>query len=59
MKTDVNGAGVIVLSEIYNIIQLRTNDGEFINICMRDSGFEFTYSNNNYEAKRGKLTRTV
>lgn len=57
MKIEVNGAGVIVLKEVYDIIQLRTNADEFINICMRDSGFEFTYGNDNYEAKNNKIIK--
>ena len=59
MKIEVNLTGVIVVREVYNIIQLRTQDDEFINICMRDSGFEFTYGNHNYEAKCGIVKKII
>ncbi len=41
MKMNVDEDGDIILTEVYTGIGLRTNDGEFMGICMRDSGFEF------------------
>ena len=58
MKIEVNGAGALVVKEIYNIVQLRT-DKEFLNICMRDGGFEITYGKDNYEAKNGRITKVI
>ena len=45
--------GVLVMEEVYNSILLRTNDGEEMAICMRDSGFEFQYQGKWYFAKEG------
>ena len=59
MRIETNQIGVFVLKEVYNPIQLRTNSGEFINICMRDSGFEITYQYNNYEAQNGEIKKIV
>lgn len=46
----------IVLTEVYNSIQLKTNDGETLDICMRDSGFEFKYNGELYFAKQGEVS---
>lgn len=53
MKVTVNEQKVIQLEEIFNGITLKTPDGEEMNICMRDSGFEFTYQNQRYSAQKG------
>jgi hypothetical protein len=38
---------------------LITEKGEEMYICMRDSGFEFTYQGVNYEAKNGGMYRVT
>lgn len=50
LTTDESG---IVLEEVYSGIGLKTRDGEFMGICMRDTGFEFNYQGTWYEAKNG------
>lgn len=57
MKIDVSQNGLIELTEVYSPIELITNGNETIKICMRDSGFEFTYEGEVYHAKEGVLTK--
>mgnify|MGYP000194553822 CR=1 FL=1 len=47
----------LILKEIYSGIGLETNDKEFLGICMRDSGFEFTYEGENYSAQKGIIKK--
>ena len=47
----------IILGEVYSGIGLKTNDNEFMFICMRDEGFEFNYQGTWYEAKNGKVNK--
>ena len=54
LTTDENG---IVLEEVYSGISLKTRDGEFMGICMRDTGFEFNYQGVWYEAKKGVVNK--
>ena len=58
MKLDINQNGILELTEVYNSIELKTNANELITICMRDSGFEFTYQGCKYSAKEGVLEKT-
>ena len=51
--TDEDG---IVLREVYSGVKLETRDGEYIGICMRDSGFEFNYNGTWYSAQNGTIT---
>ena len=53
MKIEVNENSEIEFREVFNGITLVTNEGERINICMRDSGFEFEYEGEKYFAKEG------
>ena len=53
MKVTTNEQGVIQLEEVFNGIMLKTQDGEEMSICMRDSGFEFNYQGEWYFAKEG------
>lgn len=55
MKLTVNEQSEIILKEVYNGIGLESNDGEQFGICMRDTGFEFSYGGKWYEAKNGKV----
>lgn len=57
MKIEVNKQGDLSLKEVYNSIELETKDGEILSICMRDSGFEFTYGRIVWEAKGGRITQ--
>jgi hypothetical protein len=55
MKITVNEKNEIILKEVYSGVGLESNDGEFFGICMRDSGFEFTYEGEDYSAYNGKI----
>ena len=61
MKISVGENSEIVLEEVFNPITLISGDGETFSICMRDSGFEFTYDgktewdSTTMEAKKGML----
>ena len=55
MKIEVDNG--IVLKEVFSGIKLETEHGEFIAICMRDSGFEFNYMDTWYEAKNGIVNK--
>lgn len=53
MKLTINEDRIIQLEEVYNPVILKTNSGETLSICMRDSGFEFEYEGKWYFAKEG------
>ena len=55
MKISVTEYSGIQLEEVYNGITLKNDSGETMSICMRDSGFEFNYQGDWYEAKEGKV----
>jgi len=55
MKITVNQDNAIQIEEVFNGIVLKTNDGEEMSICMRDSGFEFKYQDKWYFAKEGHV----
>lgn len=59
MKITVNDDSTIVLKEVYNGIEFESDSGEKLSICMRDSGFEFSYAGIKYEAKKGKVTEST
>jgi hypothetical protein len=53
MKISITEHNEFLLEEVFNSITLRTPDGEILTICMRDSGFEFTYQGKKYFVKEG------
>jgi len=57
MKIEVNEKREIILKEVFSGVGLETRDGEFIGICMRDSGFEFTYQGVWYSAQKGVIKK--
>ena len=57
MKISVDKDRDILLEEVYSGVGLKTQDGEFMGICMRDSGFEFNYQGTWYEAKNGVVKK--
>lgn len=57
MKIEVDEERNIVLKEVFSGVGLETRDGEFMGICMRDSGFEFTYEGASYSAQKGVITK--
>lgn len=57
MKIETNENGEIILKEVYSGIRLETVDKELFAICMRDSGFEFSYAGEWYEAKQGIIKK--
>ena len=56
MKVSITEQNEIELTEVYNPIVLKTNSGEVMSVCMRDSGFEFTYEGQTFYAQNGKVT---
>ncbi|MBV2195509.1 MAG: hypothetical protein KUL78_03255 [Flavobacterium sp.] len=57
MRIQVDEDGQILLTEVYSGVGLKTRDGEFMGICMRDAGFEFNYNGTWYEAKGGVIRK--
>ncbi len=57
MKIEINENREIILKEVYNGVGLESNDKEFFGICMRDSGFEFTYEGETYSAQNGVIKK--
>jgi hypothetical protein len=55
MKISVNQDDSFQLEQVYLPITLVTDDKEEMTIVMRDSGFEFKYQGDWYEAKNGKV----
>lgn len=53
MKLSVTEEFGIQLEEVFNGITLKNDSGETMSICMRDSGFEFSYQGKWYFAKQG------
>ena len=53
MKVNVNQDNVIELTEVYVGVRLKSNNNETLDICMRDSGFEFQYGGQWWSAKEG------
>lgn len=53
MKFTKNKDGILQIENVFNSILLKTNSGEEMYICMRDSGFEFKYQGEWYFAKEG------
>lgn len=58
MKITTNEKGEIILREVFSGVSLETSDGEFMGICMRDTGFEFNYNGTWYSAQQGVITKT-
>ena len=52
-----DGNNGFLLEDVYSGIGLKTRDGEFMGICMRDTGFEFNYQDEWYEAKNGVVRK--
>jgi hypothetical protein len=59
MKITINEQKVLQLEELFNGITLKTPDGEEMHICMRDSGFEFTYEGKKYSAQKGVIKEVL
>lgn len=57
MKIETNENGEIILKEVYLGVGLESDDKEFFGICMRDTGFEFNYNGQWYEAKQGEIKK--
>jgi hypothetical protein len=55
MKVEVGLSGELEVTHVYNPIVLKTDSGEYLAICMRDSGFEFKYQGVWYSAKGGVI----
>ena len=57
MKINATDRGEIISFRVYSGVILKTNDGETMGICMRDSGFEFNYNGDWYSAQKGVITK--
>ena len=57
MRIEISPDRELVIKEVFSGVLLISDSGEEMGICMRDSGFEFTYAGAYYEAKTGKLSR--
>jgi hypothetical protein len=60
MKIEIGENREVIIKEVFSSIILESGDKEIMSICMRDSGFEFVYEGEFYEAKEGvikKLTK--
>ena len=57
MKIQVDEDNEILLTEVYSGVGFKTSDGEFLGVCMRDTGFEFNYNGTWYEAKKGVVQK--
>ncbi len=57
MKIEVDENNELLLTEVYNGVGFRTNNGETLSVCMRDSGYEFNYMEDWYEAKDGEIRK--
>lgn len=55
MKVSISETKEILIEEVYNPVILKTNSGEELSICMRDTGFEFNYQGKMYFAKEGTV----
>lgn len=53
MKIDVSEKGSIILEEVYAGLGFKTNSGETLFVCMRDSGFELTYKEITLSLQKG------
>jgi len=58
MKIEINEHREIVIKDLFLGVNLETASGETLAICMRDSGFEFSYGGKHYSAKEDKLECT-
>ena len=43
MKIEVGEHGEIILKEVFSGVCLETQEGNRMNICMRDNGFEYNF----------------
>lgn len=55
LEITLDGQRNFVLTKVFNGVLLRSEDKEEFGICMRGSGFEFSYAGKWYEAKGGVL----
>lgn len=49
----VDDKGLATLRKVFSGVGFESGSGENLVVCMRDSGFEFTYEGKTYEAKNG------
>ena len=56
MKISVDEDRELLLEEVYSGVGFRTNDGETLGVCMRDSGFEINYNGQWFSLQKGKIT---
>jgi hypothetical protein len=59
MKISVDEDKSLLLEEVFSGVGLKTQDGEYMGICMRDSGFEFNYNGKWYSAQKGVVKEMI
>lgn len=55
MNISTNNESSMLFENVLDSIEFRTASRETLTICMRDTGYEFTYGGIRYEAKLGVL----
>lgn len=55
MKLTITEDYLVCLEDVFNPLILKTEKGEIMTVCMRDSGFEFSYNGVKYSAKNSIL----
>ena len=56
MKITVDEKSELLITECFSGVGFKTNSGEEFSICMRDTGFEFSYQGKWYSAQKGVIT---
>ena len=57
MDIKVDADGTMTLRKVYCGVLFESDSGEELGVCMRDSGFEFKYGGEWWEAKNGKVNQ--
>ena len=55
MDIHVDVDGTLKIKKAFGGLMLETEHGEEMGICMRDTGFEFKYNGEWWEAKNGQV----
>jgi hypothetical protein len=57
MEIIVGENNTLNITKVFNGVKFITDKKETLFICMRDSGFEFTYNDVKYEAKNNIISK--
>lgn len=56
MKIEVDEERNIILKDVYNGVGFISPNGETLNVCMRDGGYEFSYQGAWFRAVDGEIS---